>query len=569
MLPRFGGRSDAIALGALGAAAVGTSPLVGISPSDAALLAMAGSSWLGYRALESASHNSTLFESPVAVKSSERLPDLEGGGGLLVGYRVEDGRPVYVPDEDLMRHLFLLGQSGVGKTVLGSNLILQQIARGGGLTFIDGKMTDEELQKIWQYCAWCGRERDLFIISPGRPEMSNTYNPLLYGDADEIADRPISTIPQNDSNPGTDYYRKAAHQGIVTLVAAMKKAGLAYNFIDFAVMLMNSKALEELERKLLSIAPNSDEARAFSLFVDQFRYAPKPGMDAAIDMKRLKEVFGGIGQRMYLLGTGKFGQVLNSYTPDLNLFEAIMANKIIYVQLPTMGKNEAAMNFAKMFISDFRTSISWLQDLPEDKKLAIPHFFFMDEAGGYLSMNMTRPFEQARSARVILAPAAQTMANFNAISEEFSEMCIGNTWTKIIFKVGTQASAEEMAEIAGKHIVSVKQVAEASNRGTSAQLLRLDPAANENDGMSETVTYREQEEHKVHPDQFKALAKGECIMLYGGDQLHHLKVPMLKIDPEVARSFGKPRIHRYRKKSVKGADFFKNAEKYLSRKITG
>lgn len=568
MLPRLGGRSDAVALAALGAAAVGTTPLLGFSPAEAGLLAMSGAAWLGYRAMELAAHNKPVFESNVAIRSSERMPDLAGGGGMLIGYKVDDGRPVYVPDEDLMRHLFLLGQSGVGKTVLGSSLIFQQIARGGGLTFIDGKMTDEELQKIWQMCAWCGRERDLFIINPGRPEMSNTYNPLLYGDADEIADRPISTIPQNDSNPGTDYYRKAAHQGIVTLVSAMKKAGLAYNFIDFAVMLMNSKALEELERKLLEVAPNSDEARAFSLFVDQFRYSPKPGMDATIDMKRLKEVFGGIGQRMYLLGTGKFGQVLNSYTPDLNLFEAIMDNKIIYVQLPTMGKNEAAMNFAKMFISDFRTSISWLQDLPEEKKLAIPHFFFMDEAGGYLSMNMTRPFEQARSARVILCPAAQTMANFQAISEEFSEMVIGNTWTKIIFKVGTQGSAESMADVAGQHIVQVRQVAEAINKGTSAQLLRLDPAASESEGASETVTYKEQEEHRVSPDQLKALGKGECIMLYGGEQVHHLKIPLLRFDPEQAKKFGKPRVQRFRKKSIKGADFFKNAEKYLSRKMS-
>lgn len=568
MLPRLGGRTDAIALGALGLATAATTPFLGISPIVAGILAMTGSAWLGYRVMERVSTATPMFESTVSVASSMKTPDLAGGTGMFIGYRVEDGRPVYVPDEDLMRHLFILGQSGVGKTVLGANLIFQQISRGGGLTFIDGKMTDEELQKIWQMCAYCGRERDLFIINPGRPEMSNTYNPLLYGDADEIADRPISTIPQNDSNPGTDYYRKAAHQGIVTLVSAMKKAGLAYNFIDFAVMLMNSKALEELERKLLEVAPNSDEARAFSLFVDQFRYSAKPGADATIDMKRLKEVFGGIGQRMYLLGTGKFGEVLNSYAPDLNLFEAIMNNKIIYVQLPTMGKNEAAMNFAKMFISDFRTSISWLQDLPEDKKLQIPHFFFMDEAGGYVSMNMTRPFEQARSARVILCPAAQTMANFKAISEEFSEMVIGNTWTKLIFKVGTQSSAEEMAEVAGQHIVNVRQVAEARNTGTSAQLLRLDPAASESQGLSETVTYKEQEEYRVSPDQLKALGKGECIMLYGGDQVHHLKIPMLKFSGSAAKAFGSPRIHRFRKRSVKGADFFKNAEKYLSRKMS-
>jgi len=147
MLPRLGGCSDAVALCSLGAAVAATTPFLGIDPQHAAALAMAGTTWLGYRVLEKVSFSKAAFDSNVAISSSAKTPDLAGGAGMLIGYKVEDGRPVYVPDEDLMRHLFILGQSGVGKTVLGANLIFQQIARGGGLTFIDGKMTDENYRR--------------------------------------------------------------------------------------------------------------------------------------------------------------------------------------------------------------------------------------------------------------------------------------------------------------------------------------------------------------------------------------------------------------------------------------
>ncbi|MFX6803998.1 hypothetical protein ABTH20_21305, partial [Acinetobacter baumannii] len=79
----------------------------------------------------------------------------------------------------------------------------------------------------------------------------------------------------------------------------------------------------------------------------QYKGGGKPGsgLENMVDIKRMRETFGGIGGRMYMFGTGSFGKVLNTYTPEIDLFEAIKSNKIIYVALPTMGKNEAASNF--------------------------------------------------------------------------------------------------------------------------------------------------------------------------------------------------------------------------------
>ena len=568
---KIGGSLDTLALSSMGAGGVLTSPYFGSLPSSLPLaLGAAGGAFIGNRLFQFWK-DQLLLDSKINIRSAT---DLVRPDGMLVGYTTDTGSPVHIPDEDLMRHGFILGQSGVGKTVLGKLLMFQQIQRGGGLTFIDGKMNADDIQTIYQYCCWAGREQDLLILNPGNPELSNTYNPILRGDPDEVAARILSIIPSTENNPGADHYKQSANQGIATLVAAFQAAGLAYNFIDFTILLMNHKAIEELETRLKKTQPHNPATKNLSLFLEQYKVGGgmgKPGLENMVDIKRMKETFGGLAGRMYMFGTGKFGEVLNTYTPDIDLFEAIRAKKIIYVALPTMGKNEAASNFGKMFLGDFRTAISWVQALPEEERPNPPHLNFMDELGSYAVHSLARPFEQGRSAQMALFPAAQTLANLDVVSPDFKEMIIGNTWTKIFFKIGTQATAVECADLIGMKIGITKSLSGTQNESSSTPLLNVAPEGGTGAAAGISEGEREQEEYKVSPDDLKALGKGECIIQYGGDQIFNVRVPMITIDKKLQKEIGRIRINHFRKASVEGADYFKNSDKYLggSGKPTG
>jgi intracellular multiplication protein IcmO len=560
---RLGGTSDTASLSAIGASSLVTtaSALAGGYVGCGAALAALGSASLANRLFEKwrARH---LLGSSVSLQSAT---DLMRPDGLLVGFSTDTGQPVHIPDEDLMRHGFILGQSGVGKTVLGKLLMFQQIQRGGGLMFIDGKMNADDIQSIYQYCRWAGREDDLLILNPGDPDTSHTYNPILRGDPDEIAARILSLIPSTENNPGADHYKQSANQGITTLVAALQAAGLSYNFIDFTILLMNHKAIEELETKLKKTVPNHPATKNLSLFLEQYKGGGKLGGGAEnmVDIKRMKETFGGVGGRMYMFGTGKFGTVLNTYTPEIDLFDAIRSNKIIYAALPTMGKNEAASNFGKMLLGDLRTAISWVQALPEAERPNPPFLTFMDEVGSYAVQSLARPFEQARSAAISLFPAAQTLANLEVVSDDFKEMVMGNTWTKIFFKLGSQKSAEEAADLIGMKMAETMQMATSQSSSESQAAATLAPSGNVGDGAGMTTTAKLEEKHRVSPDELKSLGKGECIVLYGGDTLFNIRVPMIAIDKKTSAKLGKLELARRRKKSVVGADYFKNSNKYL------
>jgi hypothetical protein len=260
--PKLGGTKDAAALTTFAAGLVGAHPnLLGgsIAMAGAALCA-ASTNYIVNRVARPV-EKANVIEAKLDVRSAAALTSPDG---LLLGFATDTGNPVYLPDEDLMRHGIILGQSGVGKTVLGKLMMFQQIQRGGGLMFIDGKMNADDINTIYQYCKFCGREQDLLILNPGKPELSHTYNPILYGDPDEIAARVLSLIPSTENNPGADHYKQSANQGISTLVAALQAANLAFNFIDFTILLMNHKAIEDLEVRLKRTVPNHPATKNLS-----------------------------------------------------------------------------------------------------------------------------------------------------------------------------------------------------------------------------------------------------------------------------------------------------------------
>jgi hypothetical protein len=66
--------------------------------------------------------------------------------GTLLGVNRHRGvaRQIFITDDDRLRHFYIIGQTGTGKTTLMKNMIVQDIRRGEGVCFIDPHGTDVE-----------------------------------------------------------------------------------------------------------------------------------------------------------------------------------------------------------------------------------------------------------------------------------------------------------------------------------------------------------------------------------------------------------------------------------------
>jgi len=99
--------------------------------------------------------------------------------GTLLGINSHRGseREIYISNEDRLRHFYIIGQTGTGKTVLMKNMIVQDIERGAGVCMIDPHGTDIEdvIGAIPPE-----REKDLIYFDPSRMDRVVGFNMLEY-----------------------------------------------------------------------------------------------------------------------------------------------------------------------------------------------------------------------------------------------------------------------------------------------------------------------------------------------------------------------------------------------------
>lgn len=578
-----------------------TLPVIGTRHFNASLVTelalMLGSAISGYHLMYSLlwrSRREFILPTSCKVESSDPPKYQPGTSQLLLGYTTDDATPVPISDDDLCRHGLIEGQTGMGKSVFGKSLMFQQIQRGGGLLFVDGKLDADNIQDIYEFAVYCGRGKDFLVVNPGQPEKSNTYNPILYGTPDEIAARIISLIPDTTSSAGADYYKQTANLALVVFVSALQEEspetverwiahakkenipidylnsnrvkGRAFNFLDLALLTMNEGVLNNLMQTVYQSAPNSMARKNLSIFLEQ--YAKDQNLDGTItklniDLKRLKEMLGGIGARMQQFGSGSFGQVLNSYSPEVKMYEAIRDNKIVYVALPTMGKDVAAQNLGKMVIADLRTSISWLQTNKQDRP-KIPFLAFLDEMNSYSVETLAVMFEQSRSARVALLPAIQTDSGLTTISEDFAERIMANTELKIFFRLSSQVTALKASELIGETARVTRSTSEGTGSSASAQALQVGPNKSISDSESYAEGEREMVEPFIHQDVIKGLQPGECIMLKS-PRMWNIKVPMIELSDHIKKAIGPLKINHNREHSKRNETFdaMKDVDDYI------
>lgn len=144
-------------------------------------------------------------------------------------------------------------------------------------------------------------------------------------------------------------------------------------------------------------------------------------------------------------------------------------------------------------------------------------------------LGIARLFEQARSAGICMIPAFQTFANLRAISPDFEDIIIGNTWNKVFFKFASKDSPETAAEIIGKTKKYIRSLSTSENEGNSAQNLRATPQGSASKGGGISESWRESEEFRVSPEHLKSMGMGEAVVM-SGSRVFHIRTPMLKFE---------------------------------------
>ncbi|ARP71745.1 type IV secretion system protein VirD4 [Streptomyces pluripotens] len=162
--------------------------------------------------------------------------------------------------EDRLRHLHLLGPTGVGKSTLICNLALQDIERGDGLVLVDPKsdLVADVLARVPE-----DRTEDVIVLDPSATDCPVGFNVLQVGQSEHerelVVDHVVhvfSELWRSSWGPRTSDVLRTC---LLTLTHTRAMDGSAFTLVEVPELLLNPT----FRRFVLSQAGVPDSVRSF------------------------------------------------------------------------------------------------------------------------------------------------------------------------------------------------------------------------------------------------------------------------------------------------------------------
>jgi len=357
------------------------------------------------------------------AKEAPPPPDLPSEG-LLLGENEFRGikKPIYITDADRRRHLYIVGQTGTGKSTLIYNMALEDIRNGKGIAIVDphGELINSILGSMP-----LERADDVIIFDPGdvnrpiglnmlehdfsRPEQRTFIVNELYGIFDKLYDL------KTTGGPMFEQYMKNA---LLLLMEDMPNEPAT--LVEVPRVFTDT---EYRERKLDRIKN--------PVVIDFWRNeAVKAGGEAAL-----------ANMTPYI--TSKFNNfIANDYVRPIigqaksafNFREMMDSGKILLINLSKGRIGDVNANLLGMIITG-RILMAALSraDLPNEQARR-DFYLYIDEFQNFTTDSIGVILSEARKYRLDLIMAHQFIAQ---LTDKIRESVFGNVGSMIAFRVGT------------------------------------------------------------------------------------------------------------------------------------
>ncbi len=342
--------------------------------------------------------------------------------GVLLGINNFRGakQKIYIQNEDRLRHMYLVGQTGTGKSALLKNMVIQDIKSGAGVCFIDPHGTD-----VLDILSAVPPERmqDVIYFDPAHTERPMGLNMLEYD-----VTRPEQKTLVVDELLGI--FKKL-------FGASPESMGPAFEqyFRNAALLVMEDPASGNTLLDISRIFGDSD-FRARKL--------------AACKNPIVKRFWQDIAEQ----ATGDQG--LQNYAPYVtNKFDAFTTNEIVR---PIIAQQQSAFNFrdimdskkillvnlSKGRIGDLNANllglvivgkflIAALSRADSFGKELPPFYLHIDEFQNFATPSIATILSEARKYKLSLTVAHQFIAQ---LTDEIKDAVFGNVGSLCSFRIG-------------------------------------------------------------------------------------------------------------------------------------
>ncbi len=340
--------------------------------------------------------------------------------GIFLGTNEFRGakKAIYLSDDDRRRHMYVIGQTGMGKSVFLENIAFQDMCDGRGFAFIDphGDAVEALLKRVPEE-----RIDDVIYFDPAdieHPVGMNMFEFTSDDQKDFIVQEGISMLqslfdPQNQGffGPrGQHMFRNAA----LLLMADPKGA----TFIDIPQCFTDPKFVKS---KLKYV---TDKA-VYDYWTKEFPASQKSS-DAGEVITWFASKWGPFLSNTIMRNT--LGQVKSGF----NIREIMDNKKIFLVNLSKGRLGDINANLLGMiFVMKFQQAAMSRQDIPESERKDF--CLYVDEFQNFATDSFESILSEARKYRLNLIVANQFMTQ---LTDKIREALLGNVGTIICGRVG-------------------------------------------------------------------------------------------------------------------------------------
>ena len=341
--------------------------------------------------------------------------------GFLLGYNVFRGvkKPIRLNDIDRRRHVYVIGQTGTGKSGLQNNLALQDMLDGKGFALVDphGDLAEELLAMVPKE-----RVEDVIYFSPSdldNPIGLNIFEAKSKDEQDFLISEMISML-YSLYDPG--------HTGIV--------GPRMENIVRYAALLLmgdpnNPATFMDIPKCLVdpefakSKIPYITDQNVLDFWTKEWPNAQRSN-DAG-------EVTSWVVSKWAPFMTPAIRNILGQTKSGFDLRDIMDNKKILLVNLSKgkLGEKNAQL-LGMIFVMKFQQAAMSRANIPEDER--VDFTLYVDEFQNFATDSFESILSEARKYRLSLIVANQFMTQ---LTDKIREAIIGNVGTVICGRIGT------------------------------------------------------------------------------------------------------------------------------------
>ena len=359
--------------------------------------------------------------------------------GLILGKATYRGieTTVRIKREDRRRHIYMIGKSGVGKTNLMENMIVQDIANGEGVAVVDphGDLIEYILAHI-------PKERidDVIVFDPSDAERPVGLNMLEAKDeaqkdfaAQEMVSIFYKLFPPEMIGP---MFEHTMRNVMLTLMADIKNPG----------------TIAEIPRMITD--PDFQKAWVAKVKDPVVRAYWEKEMARTSDFHK-SEMFGYLVSKVGRFVENEMLRNIIGQTHSGFDFRDIMdKKKVLLVNLAKGRTGEVNANLLGLIIvSKLQMAALGRADLPEEQRHDF--YLYIDEFQNFITPSIATILSEARKYRLCLNIAHQYIGQLVQDNKtEIRDAVFGNAGTMVCFRIGVddaETMAKEFAPVFGEY----------------------------------------------------------------------------------------------------------------------